>query len=760
MAPGLEADFPPLRSLDNPELTNNLPVQVSSFVGRRREMTEVAELVEANRLVTLTGAGGAGKTRLALAVAAELLDGSGHGVWFVDLAPLSDPKGVPTEVAAALGLRGEPGSDIEQTLLATLRERRLLLVLDNCEHLIEPCVRLVDAVLRSCPQVHVLATSREVFGLSGERRYRVPPLSLPGQSDKDVRASEAVALFVERVLDQGHELVLDERTMPVVAELCRRLDGMPLAIELACARLRTMALDDLAGRLDHRFRLLTGGDRVLPRQQTLRALIDWSYDLLSEPERIVLERLSVFAGDFDFAAAEAVGATEVVDVLEIADILGSLVDKSLVSTEGEVVGLRYRLLETIRQYCAEKLAERSPGPAASAALVHARHYLTLVEEGAPHLHGHGQAEWLDRLDAEHDNLRVALDRLLKAPDVDDELRLRFAMASAEFWLIRHVREGVDSLEAVLACTDANRNLGMRAEVLGDLGRIEGGPHARARIEEALSSATCLEMTELRADLLKDLAWYAYLDQNYTEFDTLSREALELAESTGSAHLIAWAHMTRGIVPFSGVVSGRSEARQHLLEAIELLRAVGDRSTEAEALGNLAILDMQEGNVGASRDEWERAVAIALELRDEKRSVIGLEQVGLAALLQGDAVAARRHLEDALVLADRIGIRTLVPSLLLVIGLCRLEEDAKEEAVLLFGASEQLYEDLGTLCNAGMEFLRRSALDRLRGSMGEEVDELLERGRRLSVAEATDVALDSSERARRQGKPTTSVATIP
>ena len=740
-APGLETDFPPLRSLDNPELTNNLPAQMSSFVGRHRETAEVVELINTNRLVTLTGSGGAGKTRLALAVAAELLDGSRDGVWFVDLAPIGDPNGVPAEVASVLGLRDEPGRPIEETLLAALHARRVSIVLDNCEHQLDACAKLVDCLLRSCPDVHVLATSREALGLSGERRYRVPPLSLPSPDAEGVGTSEAVSLFIERARDQGLDLEVDEQIIRVVAELCRRLDGMPLAIELACARLRTMALDDVAVRLDQRLRLLTGGNRALPRHQTLRALIDWSYDLLDQSERILFERLSVFAGDFDLAAAEAVGATQEYDVFEVAATLSSLVDKSLVSTEGETLGLRYRLLETIRQYAAEKLAARDPRAQITSLLAHACHYLALAEEAAPHLLAHDQADWLKRLDVEHDNLRVALDRLLKTPDVDDELPLRFAIALAEFWLIRYVGEGIDSLQAVLMHTNAEQNLAMRAEVLGDLGRIDDGPYSRARIEEALSIATRLDLTELRADLLKDSAFFALIDENYAEFDTLSQEALRLAESTGSVHLIAWAHTTRGNVPLSGSIEWRTEARGHLLKAIELLSAVGDRRTEAMALGNLAVLEMQEGNFEAARDRWERAAKISLEVRDERRSVVGLAQLGLAELFLADAVGARTHLEQALLLADRIGLRNQLPSLILVFGLCRQQEGAEGESVLLLGASEQLHRDLGVAWHGqSMVFLRELALGELRRSLGEAVDELLDRGRHLSLIEVSDIAL--------------------
>ncbi len=448
---GLEPEFPPLRSLDNPELDNNLPAQLTSFVGRQREVVEIIELVETNRLVTLTGAGGAGKTRLALAVAAELVDGSSDGVWFVDLAPMNDSHFVPMEVATVLRVRDEPDRPIMDTLVDAMRSRRLLVVLDNCEHLIDACAMLVDTLLRSCPEMQILATSREPLCLIGERLYRVPPLGLPGVDTDDPGSSEAIALFVERARDQGQEFVLDSRTRPVVAELCRQLDGMPLAIELACARLRTMALADIAERLDHRFRLLTGGSRsAVPRQQTLRALIDWSYDLLNEPERTVFERLSVLAGGFDLAAAAAVAANDDADAIEVADIVGSLVDKSLVQSEHSNIRLRLGFLESIRQYASERLASHAGDAEHDVRLAHARHFLELAEEAATHLDGPDQLSWLDRLDAEHDNLRVAIDTFGR--DGSFETALRLAVRLRLFWEIRHPREGFGTLVTLVERT--------------------------------------------------------------------------------------------------------------------------------------------------------------------------------------------------------------------------------------------------------------------------------------------------------------------
>jgi predicted ATPase/class 3 adenylate cyclase len=329
-AAGLRAEFPPLRSLDNPALQNNLPAQLSALVGRERELAEVRVLVESARLVTLTGAGGCGKTRLALQVAAELLDGSGDGVWLVELAAAADEDSVAAAISQALRLAAQPARPALDALLDALALQDVLIVLDNCEHLIDACAKTAELILRRCPRVHLVATSREPLGIGGETIYRVPSMSLPASEDPGTAgSSDAVALLVERARSQGIDLSVDEETGPVMLSICRRLDGMPLAIELAAARLRTMSLASLHERLDQRFRLLTGGSRTaLKRQQTLRATVDWSYSLLTGAEQLLLRRLSVFAESFDLGAAEAVCGFGDIDVLEVAGLLGALADKT------------------------------------------------------------------------------------------------------------------------------------------------------------------------------------------------------------------------------------------------------------------------------------------------------------------------------------------------------------------------------------------------------------------------------------------------
>ena len=334
-AEGLTADFPPLRSLHKPDLLNNLPELASTFVGRDVELTEVRRLVEQSRLVTLTGAGGAGKTRLALQVGAELLAGSGEGVWLVELAAVGDPEAVPGAVASSLGLEQEPGREVSQNLVRALASQRRLVILDNCEHLIGACAKLTEAIVRGCPKIHLMVTSREPLGIDGEHVFRVPSLSLPppdADTRSDMVGSGAVSLFVERAGAQASGFVLSEAHARTVAAICRRLDGMPLAIELAASRLRSMALSHLHDRLDQQFRLLTGGSRnAMPRQQTLRALVDWSYDLLTEIERTLFRRLSVFAGGFELEAAEVLqegdigaAASNFIEALRLVRLSGDL----------------------------------------------------------------------------------------------------------------------------------------------------------------------------------------------------------------------------------------------------------------------------------------------------------------------------------------------------------------------------------------------------------------------------------------------------
>jgi non-specific serine/threonine protein kinase len=396
----------------------NLPISLTSFIGREREIAEVTRLLAGppseSRLLTLTGAGGCGKTRLALRVAGEALGDFPDGVWLVELAALADPALVAGAVAMAVGVREVPGRALTESLVDHLRDRTLLLILDNCEHLVAAAAGLADVLLRSCPRLRVLATSREPLGSAGETIWRVPSLTLPPLSAADapllepLTRYEAVRLFVERARAAVPAFAPSAENAPALVEICRRLDGIPLAIELAAARVRVFSAAQIAARLDDRFRLLTAGPRTaLPRQQTLRATVDWSYDLLAEPERALLRRLSVFAGGWTFEAAEAVAAGDGIQTHAVLDLMAQLVDKSLVIAEEQRGAVRYRLLETIRAYARDRLLEA--GEAERTRDRHLAYFLGLAEEAEPRLRGAEERVTLDRLEAEHANLQAALE---------------------------------------------------------------------------------------------------------------------------------------------------------------------------------------------------------------------------------------------------------------------------------------------------------------------------------------------------------------
>ena len=364
-------------------------------------LLSLQELLTKTRLLTLTGAGGSGKSRLSLQLAADLLERFPDGAWLVELAPLADPNLVAQTLAGVLNVKEEPGKPILTALSESLKTKHLLLLLDNCEHLLDASAKLADTLIRQCPGVQILASSREALGIAGELTYRVPSLSLPDpkqvQTPESLSLFEAVQLFIERALFQQSTFAVTNANAPALASICQRLDGIPLAIELAAARVRSLSVEDINSKLDQRFRLLTGGSRTaLPRQQTLRSLIDWSYDLLSNAEKALLCRLSVFAGGWTLESAESVCSGDVVEDWEVLDLLSSLCDKSLVVSEPSGSSTRYRFLETVRQYARDRLVESGEGETFRGR--HLSHFLALGEEAEPQLRGSEQVIWLDRLE--------------------------------------------------------------------------------------------------------------------------------------------------------------------------------------------------------------------------------------------------------------------------------------------------------------------------------------------------------------------------
>src|SRR5262245_10070889 len=458
--PDLNNEFPPLRE-PKTVAVQQLPVQLTSFVGRVDEMKEIAQLVDVNRLVTLTGAGGVGKTRLAVHVATELAGEFGNGAWYVDLAPITDPDVVPVTVARALGLPDQQGRPTMDTLLGFVSNRHMLVVLDNCGILLDASAALCVSLLGAAPRLTVLATSREPLGVTGEATWRVPSLSL---------ADEAIELFTDRARRARPAFhVTDDNAAPIT-EICRRLDGIPLAIELAAARVRALSLAEIVDSLHDRFRLLTGGARTaVRRQQTLRASVDWSHALLTQPERVLFRRLAVFVGGFDLDAAQAVAGDDEVERYQILDQLTLLVDKSLVVADDSAAHTRYRLLETVRQYAQEKLGES--GEADAVRCCHRDHYTTMAALlDAPA--GHDHERRIEQAETEIDNLRAAF--AWSRENYDIELALTLACSLQPLWRARgRIREGLAWFDAALADLDAQK------------ARVPPAIHARALADRAM-----------------------------------------------------------------------------------------------------------------------------------------------------------------------------------------------------------------------------------------------------------------------------------
>lgn len=598
------------------DVTQNLPVALSSFVGREWEMAAVAKLLGGARLVTLTGTAGVGKTRLALEVAASLAGSYADGAWLVELASVANPGLVPAAAAAALGVREQPGRPLAETLAGHLLRRRLLLVLDNCEHVISAVAALAEALLRMCPGLRVLATSREALGLAGEVAWPVPPLSAPavveGSPPEALGVYEAVRLFVERAAATEPGFALTAAVAPKVAEICRRLDGIPLAIELAAGRVAVLTPAQIAARLDDRFALLTGGSRTaLPRQQTLLAALEWSYDLLSEPERVLLRRLSVFAGGFTLEAAEQVCAGGDLEPRRVLDLLAGLVAKSLAVSDTSGAQARYRVLESIRQYGAAKLTEAGEEQAFRER--HASWYARLAEQAEPELTGVQQAAWLERLEVEHANLRAAFAWSLTCGHRDQAVRL--AAALPMFWWVRgHLSEGRDWLDQALsASADTSRTL--------------------------------------RAKALRGAGWLAALAGDLDGALAAGKESLALARQVGDTRGAARAlYLLGASVGLQDTVA----ARPLFQESVALARQAGDKWCLAGALGQLGFTECFHGDYAAARPPLEECLVVARDAYDKQGLRIGLIGLGWVALWERDHGSAEALLAEGLAVARELG----------------------------------------------------------------------------------------------------------
>ena len=707
-----------------PARRTNLPASLTSFVGREWERSEVGHLLQeeraGSRLVTLLGPGGCGKTRLAIEVARGLMEEYPDGVWLVELAGLP-PSGAPESVlatqavASTLGLREAAGQPPLDGLIAHLRPRHLLLVLDNCEHLAAAAAALAVALLEAAPGLRILATSQAPLGTPGEVAWRVPSLSLPERDDlpaADLGAYEAVQLLVERARAAAPRFALSDRTAGAVARICRRLDGIPLALELAAARLASLSAEGLAARLDDRFALLTTGNRTAwPRQQTLRATIEWSVSLLTGAERLLLWRLAVFAGGWTLAAAEAICAGPGLPQRAVLARLDGLVAKSLVQVEEAGEELRYRLLESVRAF-AQELGEAA-GELDAVRERHLRWYLALAEEAAPHLRSAQERQWLLRLVAEHDNLRAALGRARERGESEQGLRLVAALW--RFWAMRgSLSEGRTWLETALAGAGPAGAL-PRANALNAGGQLayRQGDYERAVAlhEESLSLFRELGDTKGIAVALGHLGRVAHLRGDYVAARALNEESLVLGREVGDMQVIAVSLQRHGNVALEQ--GEYAEATSLLDESLVLFRELSDTYGIAASLGMLGVVAEMQGEYTMARARYEASVGLQRELGDQYGIAASLTDLGFVAARQDEHALAMTLLEESLELFREMGDRHRIAIALSGLGIVADLQGEHGRAVALHEESLSLSRELGnwhgvagSLSNLGLVAVRQ------------------------------------------------------
>jgi non-specific serine/threonine protein kinase len=640
-----------------------LPFHLTDFVGREDDVAELKHLITACRLVSLLGIGGIGKTRLALQVAAEVKEQFQDGVWLIEFAALADPALVPLLVASPFGIREQVGQSLLTTLIQTLQSKQLLLVLDNCEHVVAACATLVASLLQSCAHLHVLATSREALQVTGERLWWVAPLSSPSltplPSLEEVLSTEAVRLFCDRACAVNPRFILTSRNVGAVAQVCHRLDGIPLALELAAARMHMLSVEQLAERLNERFRLLTtGNSTAAPRQQTLQATLDWSYALLSPVEQTMLQRLSVFGGSWTLETIGGICTDEQTVPYDMLDVLTQLVNKSLVIAEEYEDTVHYRLLETVQQYAYQQLLE-----AEGTQRLYMRHwqwYLQFVEHAATHLHSAQQAQWFQALERKEDNFRLALERSLVAGEIT--VAARMACALGHYWVTRsRLSEGRHWYEIVLA--QSHLSVPLRAMVLKhavEILRFQGEyVRVRTLLEERLALQRTLSVSSDQAETLCSLGWTAFYQGDFEEAIRYCQEALPLFQQTKDQPGIA--QCLSGLALVATLQGEYSQAETLLQEVIEIRRALHDESMLSHALCAQARVYVRQGKHTQACQVCREALTLASALKQPFGIAYSLEVAAEIASAQGDALRAVHLFSAAHALRASIGI-PLPPSL--------------------------------------------------------------------------------------------------
>jgi non-specific serine/threonine protein kinase len=716
---------------------HNLPLEVSTLIGRERELAQLRPLLGSSRLITLVGAGGVGKTRLALRLARERYE-EVRETWFIDLAPIGAPDQVATAIAGLLDIPAQPRRTPLDWLSEELAARDMLLVLDNCEHLLASVAALAARLITSCPRVDVLATSREPLAVTGEQVYRLAPLGVPAAEigDPDVVArSDAVRLLLDRARRQRPDLALDADNAVAIATICRRLDGIPLAIELAAARLRALTPGELDGQLGKRLELRSAARDALPRQQTLGTLIDWSWNLLGTQEREVLAWLGVFAGSFAAEDVRAVALVDATGVLDSDEVLTSLVDKSLVQAEDGGEHTRYRLLETVHEYALVKLSDVGSDRAARSS--HLAHYLELAEAAAPHLRSADAGDWMRRLDQNRDDLRAALTSSVDDPD--PSLGLRLVVALARFWgaMRGYAADVVEVASALLTKRDGEPSL-LRARALCSVAHLSSawlGDLERGRrcAEEALGLARGLDDGEAVCEALWNLSWNEILRGEPRVALTHLEEAFELERAIENAELLA-----RLLESRAGVLAdlGRpGAARDDYERALRAYEQLGDWSAVGAAEDNLANLAIQDGDLESARTHLGRSLAWARDAGDANGLLFSTLNLGLLEYLEGNAARARADFGECLATADRHHDPVATGHALLGLALSETALGNERRAATLHGAAAARREKLGGTLEPLESDLLQADQERLHEALGlDAFRQAFQEGRQTPVGE--------------------------
>jgi predicted ATPase/class 3 adenylate cyclase len=739
VATGLATEFAPLNSVD--ELPNNLPLQITSLRGRDDDVAKLKDLIQGQRLVTLFGAGGVGKTRLALQVGAEMMDLYPDGVWFIEFAPIADPELVPIIVAQVLKIKVAGEKHVTDAITSGLKRKKMLLILDNCEHVVEAAAKLVDPLLHRCPGMHICATSRQALGTTAEIVVRVASLGLPDSTDAVTATGAlqygAVALFVDRATAVNAHFRLTDETAPIVAEICRRLDGIPFAIELAAARVRILSVSNLAHRLNERFKVLVGNRIELPRHQTMRALIDWSYDLLSDQEKTLLRRLSVFAGGYTLDAATAVCAGDGVDALEIFELMVSLVDKSLITADTQSANERFQMLESTRAYGLEKV--KAAGELPSLLRRHTEYFLQLALTGDEQWHTVATDPWLESLRLELDNFRAALEWSLVAAN---DLGAGAALAAhlGYQWVNTSMVEGKHWVEMALKTTVDVIAPSERARLWLALSWLIYGGQARLEASErALSEYSGIgdELGIARAK--RSLAMALHYVGKTSEAKQLLEEALvQFSAAQDPKNRAGTLAALGGLVSLLG---DGAAARQYWRDSLALYDRLGDNSSKSSPLAWLAESEFAAGNV-------EEAINLALEVLklsapSKDYYMIGVVSTNLAAYfiaqnrLEDAAAAALDAIQRASTVEDK---QSVVSSLQHTALLGAMRGDSYSSAKLL-GYVDALFACQEYYRETTETWSYKKLVQKLRGQMTQkQLATVMAEGAKLSADDAIALAL--------------------